>query len=193
MNNTSQIETVDAYIATFPKPVQKILESLRKAIRKAAPDAEECISYKMPTYKQNGNLVHFAGYEHHIGFYPTPDAINAFANEIAGYKNAKGSVQFPLRDPMPLDLISRMTKFRVMQAEERSELKSKSSKADTGKGFSASLSAPAQRALANEGIKTLKQLSNYSEAALLKLHGFGKASLPALRAALTEAGLSFKE
>lgn len=191
MNDITSFETIDAYIALFPKPVQKILESVRKTIRKAAPDAVESINYKMPTFKLNGgNLVHFAGYEHHIGFYPTPDAIAAFANEIAGYKNAKGSVQFPLDEPMPLDLINSMTAFRVKQVEEK--IKSKPAKALPVKNFMESLSAPAQRALSNEGIKTLKQLAKYSEADLLKLHGFGKASLPILRVALEEKGLSFK-
>jgi uncharacterized protein YdhG (YjbR/CyaY superfamily) len=192
MNNTSNIETIDAYIVSFPKPVQAILESVRKAIRKAAPNATECINYKMPTLKLNSkNLVHFAGYEHHIGFYPTPDAITAFANEIAGYKNAKGSVQFPLDSPIPLDLISKMTIFRVKQVEEKAKVKP--AKAISEKNFMESLSVPAQRALVNEGIKTLKQLSKYSEAALLKLHGFGRASLPVLRNALADAGLDFIE
>lgn len=194
MDNMPNIETIDAYIATFPAPMQKILESVRKAIRNAAPDAVECISYKMPTYKQNGNLVHFAGYEHHVGFYPAPDAVAAFANEIAGYKSAKGSIQFPLDKPMPLDLIGSITKFRVMQVEGKLKAsKSKLPKRAAVKDFRASLSAPAQRALANEGITTLKQLSKYSEGALLRLHGFGKASLPPLRAALADAALSFKE
>ncbi|KAA5533334.1 hypothetical protein F0919_12370 [Taibaiella lutea] len=192
MTKLSDIETIDAYIDVFPKPVQKLLESVWQTIRKAAPDAMECINYKMPTFRLNGkNLVHFAAYEHHIGFYPTPDAITAFAAEIADYKNAKGSVQFPLDKPMPLDLISKMTAFRVKQMEEK--VKTKPSKAAPGKNFMESLSAPAQRALANEGIKTLKQLSAYSEASLLKLHGFGKASLPILRSALAHAGLGFKQ
>jgi uncharacterized protein YdhG (YjbR/CyaY superfamily) len=192
MDNTATFDTIDTYISLFPKPVQKLLESVRKTILKAAPDAEECISYQMPTFRLNGkNLVHFAAYEHHIGFYPTPDAISAFSGEISIYKNAKGSVQFPIDKPMPLDLIGRMTGFRVMQMEEK--LKMKPAKTMATNSFMESLSAPAQRALANEGIKTLKQLSKYSEAELLKLHGFGKASLPVLRKALADAGLEFKK
>ena len=104
---------IDEYIADFPEDVQKKLQQVRKAIHKAAPEAEEAISYAMPTFKLNGNLVHFAGYKNHIGFYPAPQGIEAFQEELSRYKGAKGSVQFPLDQPIPLDLIKRIVEYRV--------------------------------------------------------------------------------
>ena len=106
---------VDAFIAGFPEETQKLLEQLRATIRKEAPDAEETIGYGIPTYKLNGNLVHFSGYKHHIGFYPDPSGIEAFRKELSVYKGAKGSVQFPLTKPIPFDLISRIVRFRVQE------------------------------------------------------------------------------
>ena len=106
---------VDEYIANFPAGTQKVMEQLRATIKQAAPSAEEVISYAMPAYKLKSILVYFAAYDHHIGFYPTPAGIAAFQDELAGYKGAKGSVQFPLAQPMPLDLISRIVKYRVQE------------------------------------------------------------------------------
>jgi uncharacterized protein YdhG (YjbR/CyaY superfamily) len=106
-------DAVDAYIAGFPEPVRDRLEQLRETIRRGAPLAEETISYGVPTFTLNGNLVHFAGYARHTGFYPGAAGIAAFAKEIAGYKSAKGSVQFPHTKPLPLDLVARMVAFRV--------------------------------------------------------------------------------
>ena len=108
-------QSIDEYIASFPKDIQTILEQIRKTIIKAAPDAQETINYQMPTFALNGNLVHFAAFEKHIGFYPTPSGIEKFKKEIAAYKNAKGSVQFPLDQPIPYDLIGRITEFRVKE------------------------------------------------------------------------------
>ncbi len=105
----------DDYLSGFPPETQKVLKQVRATIKKAAPSAEEVISYGMPGFKLNGMLVWFAGYAKHIGFYPKPDAIAAFDKELSVYKRAKGSVQFPLAEPMPLDLITRMVKFRVVQ------------------------------------------------------------------------------
>lgn len=105
--------SVDEYIQNFPEPTREILEQVRSVIRAAAPAATEKISYAIPTYVLNGNLVHFAGFKSHIGFYPAPSAIEAFRAELGGYKQAKGSVQFPLSQPLPLDLIRRMVEFRV--------------------------------------------------------------------------------
>jgi uncharacterized protein YdhG (YjbR/CyaY superfamily) len=110
---------IDEYIANFPKDVQAILQKIRKVIKKAAPDAQETINYQMPTFTLNGNLVHFAAFEKHIGFYPTPTGIEKFKKEIDAYKNAKGSVQFPLDQPIPYDLISRITEFRVMEQQAK--------------------------------------------------------------------------
>jgi uncharacterized protein YdhG (YjbR/CyaY superfamily) len=106
---------VDAYIAGFPADVQRILEQVRKTIRSAAPDAEETISYQIPTFTLKGNLVHFAAWKGHIGFYPGSAGIEKFKRELSAYEAAKGSVQFPLDEPMPLDLITRIVKFRVKQ------------------------------------------------------------------------------
>jgi uncharacterized protein YdhG (YjbR/CyaY superfamily) len=110
--------TIDAYIAHFPEDVQQILRQVRAVIREAAPHASERISYQMPTFYLNGNLVHFGVHKTHIGFYPTPSGIEAFKEEISGYKWAKGSVQFPLDQPMPYDLIRRMVEFRVAENEK---------------------------------------------------------------------------
>lgn len=106
-------ESIDGYIAGFPPPVQVILERLRQTICKAAPQATEKISYQMPTFYLNGNLVHFAAYKNHIGFYPTPSGISVFLDELKAYKTSKGAVQFPLDKPLPLELVKRMVEFRV--------------------------------------------------------------------------------
>lgn len=111
--------TIDEYIATFPEDVKKILNQLRQTIHEAAPEAEETISYQMPTFTLHGNLVHFAAFKNHIGFYPTPTGIEAFQQELAPYKGAKGSVQFPIDQPLPLSLIRRMVKYRVKENLER--------------------------------------------------------------------------
>ena len=111
---------IDDYIAGFPRNVQAILQQVRTVIRKAAPDAEEAIKYRMPTFVFYGNLVHFAAFENHVGFYPTPSAIEAFKDELSGYESAKGSVQFPIDEPMPLRLIEKIVNFRVKETRARS-------------------------------------------------------------------------
>lgn len=108
-----KVTSVDAYVAGFSEKVQAILNEIRQAIREEAPGADETISYGMPTYKQQGVLVHFAAWEKHIGFYATPSGHEAFKNELAKYKQGKGSVQFPLDDSMPFDLIRRIVRFRL--------------------------------------------------------------------------------
>jgi len=110
-----KFQTIDEYISTFPEDVQHILQELRQAVKEAAPQAEEAISYQMPTFKLNGNLVHFAAYKKHIGFYPTPSGIEAFKEELAPYESSKGAVQFPLDKPIPFDLVSKIVHFRVME------------------------------------------------------------------------------
>lgn len=110
---------VDIYIASFPTETRKFLGQVRKAILKAAPGAEEIISYQMPAYKLNGMLVYFAGYKNHIGFYPTGSGIESFKHKLSGYKTSKGTVQFPLNQPPPLDLITEMVRFRVIENLER--------------------------------------------------------------------------
>lgn len=108
-------ESVDAYIALFPPDVQEILQKIRAIVRKAAPEAEETISYQMPTFKLHGNLVHFAAYGKHIGLYPIPSGAEKFKEELSVYKGGKGSVQFPLNQPIPYDLIARIVAFRVAE------------------------------------------------------------------------------
>ena len=110
-------QTIDAYIAGFPEDVQAILQQVRRTIHEAAPEATEAISYQMPTFKLHGNLVHFGAFKNHIGFYPVPSGMAAFEEELAAYKQGKGSVQFPLNKPMPLDLIRRIVEFRVQESK----------------------------------------------------------------------------
>jgi uncharacterized protein YdhG (YjbR/CyaY superfamily) len=110
---TKAFTTIDEYIATFPKEVQVILEKIRQTIKTAAPLATEAISYQMPTFKQNGNLIHFAAYKKHIGLYPTPSGVEEFKAEMSEYVTTKGGIQFPIDKPIPYDLIKRMTEFRV--------------------------------------------------------------------------------
>ena len=113
--------SIDEYIATFPKEIQIILEEVRATIKAAAPEATERISYGMPTFFLNGNLVHFAAHKNHIGFYPTPSGIEKFKKELSKYEGAKGSVQFPLDQPMPLQLISKIVKFRVTENQQKAK------------------------------------------------------------------------
>ena len=108
-------KNIDEYITGFPPDVQKILQKIRTTIHEAAPEATEKISYQMPTFYLKGNLVHFAGFKEHIGFYPVPTGIEKFKKELSVYKQGKGSVQFPLDQPMPYDLITKIVKFRVKE------------------------------------------------------------------------------
>jgi uncharacterized protein YdhG (YjbR/CyaY superfamily) len=121
--------TVDEYISGFPPDIQEILESIRAVIKEAAPDAAETISYQMPTFTLKGNLVHFAAFKKHIGFYPIPTGIEAFKDELSAYVCGKGSVQFPLDKPMPLDLIRRIVEFRVKENLAKAEAKMKARQA----------------------------------------------------------------
>jgi uncharacterized protein YdhG (YjbR/CyaY superfamily) len=110
-----QFASIDEYIRSFPKEIQKLLKEVRDAIKATAPEATEKITYQIPTFYLNGNLVHFAAFKNHIGFYPTSSGIAAFKDELKEYNSAKGSVQFPLDKPMPIDLIKRIVKFRVLE------------------------------------------------------------------------------
>jgi uncharacterized protein YdhG (YjbR/CyaY superfamily) len=123
--NGIKFKTVDEYVAIFPASTQTLLETMRKTIREAAPEAEEIISYNMPAYKWQGVLVYFAAYKHHIGFYPTGSGIAAFTKEIAVYKSSKGAVQFPIDQALPLALIQKMVRFRMEANEEKAQMKKK--------------------------------------------------------------------
>jgi len=120
--------SVDEYIAACPKDIQVMLKELRATIKAAAPDAEEKISYQIPTFYLKGNLVHFGAFKDHIGFFPTPSGIEAFKTELSVYKGAKGTVQFPIDRPLPLKLVDKIVKFRVAENLKRAELKSGSRK-----------------------------------------------------------------
>jgi uncharacterized protein YdhG (YjbR/CyaY superfamily) len=116
-------ENADAYIASFPEEMQVLLEQLRATILKAAPGAEEVISYGMPAYKYHGMLVYFAGWKNHIGFYAMPSGNIAFAKELSKYQGAKGSVQFPADEPLPLSLVTKIVKFRMKENIENEQQK----------------------------------------------------------------------
>ena len=116
---------IDEYIASFPRDVQAVLNEIRKTIRKAAPDADEALKYRIPTFVLHENLVHFAAFKNHIGFYPTPSGVEAFKQELSRYEGAKGSVQFPIDKPMPLQLIDRIVKFRAREARGKSAARKK--------------------------------------------------------------------
>ena len=118
-------KNIDEYIAGFPQEVQETLEKMRVTIRKAAPNAEEAIKYRMPTFVLKGNLVHFAAFKKHMGFYPTPTGIEKFKDELSVYEGAKGSVRFPLEEPVPFGLISKIVKLRVKENLEKAEARGK--------------------------------------------------------------------
>ena len=119
---------IDEYIAGFPGNVQEILQKVRTTIRKAAPAAEEAIKYRMPTFTLKGNLVHFAAFKNHIGFYPAPKGIEQFKEELSAYEGGKGSVRFPLDRPIPFGLIGRIVKFRVRHDLEKADARAKGKK-----------------------------------------------------------------
>lgn len=115
-----EYQSVDEYIHSFPEPIRKKLEEIRKTIRAEIPEATEKISYQIPTFYLNGNLVHFAAYTKHIGFYPTPNGNETFQSELSRYKSGKASARFPIEEPLPLDLIQKMVKLRIKErAQEK--------------------------------------------------------------------------
>jgi len=174
---------INSYIQAVPKEAQALLKEMRVTVRKVAPDAMEAISYGIPTYKLNGNLVHFGAFKDHIGFFPTSSGVSAFKKDLTKYHVAKGTIQFPLDKPLPLSLIKKIVAFRVKENTSRTQKG----------GELPALAAPALRALAHANIKNLRQLPGYTEAELLALHGMGPGSIPKIRAALKAKGLSFKK
>lgn len=119
ITHKKQFQTIDEYIEPFPEEVQRILEKIRETIRKAAPEAVEAMSYQIPTFKLNGkNLVHFAAWKNHIGFYATPSGNKAFKKELSVYTGSKGAVQFPLEKPIPYDLVKKIVLFRIQETQE---------------------------------------------------------------------------
>lgn len=128
MDHKSGFQSIDDYIASFPDDVQTKLREMRALIRAAAPEATEKISYQMPTFDLHGNLVHFAAHRSHIGLYPAPTGIEAFKEAFAPYKTSKGAVQFPLDQPLPADLITRVVKFRVGENQQKAAEKARKRK-----------------------------------------------------------------
>ena len=124
-NEKLRYKSIDEYIADFPKEVQEKLEKIRQTIITNAPDAFEVISYNMPAFKLNSILLYFAAFKNHIGFYPYSTAIKAFEKEVSVYKYAKGSIQFPLNQPIPYELITKIVKYRVKENLEKAEMKKK--------------------------------------------------------------------
>ncbi|HOX83015.1 MAG TPA: DUF1801 domain-containing protein, partial [Chryseolinea sp.] len=120
---TATAKNVDEYISVYPKDVQKLLEEIRVVIKKAAPDAEETIKYAIPTYVQNGNVLSFAAFKNHIGFYPAPRGVPEFEKALTKYEGAKATARFPINEPLPLTLISKMTKFLVKRSLEKKKTK----------------------------------------------------------------------
>lgn len=115
----TDFKTIDEYISTFPEEVQEELEKIRQTIRKAAPEVKEVISYQMPTFRQNGILVHFAAFTNHISFFPTPSAIVEFEEQLRLFQTSKGTVKFPNDQPIPYDLVTEIVKFRVQENQTR--------------------------------------------------------------------------
>jgi len=126
-NSKEAPQSVDEYIADFPIEVQEILKAIRKVIQQAAPEATESISYGIPTFSQNGALVHFGGYKQHIGFYPAPRAIEVFKEELSGYEGGKGTIKFPLNKPIPIELVTRIVQYRLAENLNKSKNKKASS------------------------------------------------------------------
>ncbi len=112
---TGEYKDIDGYIELFPKEVQQVLQKMREEISRAAPEATETITYGIPTFRYRGNLVHFAAYDTHIGFYPTPSGIEAFKSEMTHYETGKGTVRFPLGEPIPYDLVRKVVEFRMQE------------------------------------------------------------------------------
>ncbi len=127
MSPSNRAETIDEYIAMYPENIQRILEKLRQTIRESAPRAEEVISYQIPTFKLNGNLVHFAAFKDHISFFPTSSGREAFKKELSKYKGGKGTIQFQIDKPIPFNLVKRIVKFRVKENQSKKKDRKRSS------------------------------------------------------------------
>lgn len=172
-------KTISDHIAGCAPPTRRMLQQLRRTIRATVPEATETVRYGIPTFQVHGkNLVHFAGYEHHIGFYPGSRPIEAFRSELKGYKTSRGTVQFPLDRPLPLQLVKKMVRYAM-------------DRLITPNPF-ASLAAPAQRALTNARITSTQMLARRTEAEVAALHGLGPNALKSLRALLRTDGRTFR-
>lgn len=196
--------SINDYIAAALPGMQERLRAVRAAIHAAAPDAKETISYGMPAFARNGTLVYFAALTNGIGFYPTASGIAAFQDELSPYMGTKGAVHFPNDQPLPLDVIQRIVRFRVEETRQKAATaqgqvtrsgRGQRTAGDAGAspaatGFPPGVAAPARRALAAAGYTDLQQLAGVPVTKLRALHGMGPTALARLRAALAEEGLS---
>lgn len=198
---TTVARNIDEFISAFPAAVARKLTQLRRAVQRIAPAAEETICYGIPTFRLNGNILHFAAYPTHIGFYPGPGGIDAFAEDCVPYRTGKGTLQFRLDKPLPMALLRNIIKFRVMQQELKVGKKvivcknghrftrtgscrtcpTCAQEAKKSDGYPAALAAPARRALAAAGIHNPADLKDWSEKDLLELHGVGQNAIKVLR------------
>lgn len=178
-----KISSIDQYIQGFPESTRTLLRKMRSTIQKAAPQATEKISYNIPTFYLNENLVHFAAFKNHIGFFPGGSALASFTSDIKGFVHGRGSIQFPFEDKLPLKLVQKIVKFRVNEVKK---------KYATRTPF-VDLAAPAQRALANAKIKSLKQLSRFTEEQVANLHGMGPNALSRLKSEMKKSKIAFKK
>ena len=205
---------IESYIATFPQATQEVLWEIHQFIKELVPEAEVMISYGIPTFKLHGNLVHYGGYKNHIGFYPGASGIEKFKEQLSAFKGAKGSVQFPLNEEIPFALIEEIVKFRVEENIAKATTKKAMKVCAQGHTyyktsdcpscpicedlrkpqgtFLSQFSGPARRALESIGITSPLALSKFTKKGVLQLHGMGRASLPKLEKALSEAGLNWK-
>jgi uncharacterized protein YdhG (YjbR/CyaY superfamily) len=171
--------TISEHIAGCARPTQRKLQQLRRTIKEVAPGTTETVRYGIPTFQLNGkNLIHFAGYERHIGFYPGPRTIEAFRSDLKRFSTSRGAIQFPLDRPLPLALIRKMVRFGMDLLAPPDPF--------------ASLAAPAQRALKRARISSLKALARKTEADVAALHGMGPNAMKRLRSILQKHGLHFK-
>jgi uncharacterized protein YdhG (YjbR/CyaY superfamily) len=185
MLGVSGTEAVDAYIESFPRPVQMALGRMRRAVLHAVPDADQVIAYDIPTFKLAGrNIVHIAAWTEHVGLYPAPSGIDAFAERTAPYRSGKGTLRFSLTEPLPLDLVTDITAFRVSEELGRLPATKRPIRNVPGK--------PAQQALDAAGIATLGQLAKLAERDVAALHGMGPKAVSYLREELHCNGLGFK-
>jgi uncharacterized protein YdhG (YjbR/CyaY superfamily) len=207
--------SINEYIAGFPPEVQQRLKQLRAAIRHAAPDATESINYGIPTFKWMGNLVHFAAFKKHIGLYPGATGIARFKIELAKFSVSKGGVQFPIHQDLPLELVTKIVQFRVLENRQIAETKGKIKTCPKGHQFYKSsdcpscpqcaalqtdaddcfrpLSAPARRALEQAGITHPEKLAGFTQKEILALHGIGPAAIPVMKKLLAARGLDFRK
>ncbi len=187
------------YISQFPLPVRTRLKELRALIRKLAPQVKEKISYGIAAFEWNGPLVYIAGFKNHVSFFPTSSGVSAFQSQLKGYKTSRGTIQFPLDQPLPLRLITQIVRYRMKELRHLrtgrglcdADAVKKFDTAGLEEVFSV-LAKPAQRALVNAGVLTVKALSKKSEAEVRAFHGMGPKALLELRRILKTQGRKFR-